>query len=690
MPRLVDGVLLTWITRYPFLARLAAVLLAVAFLLLASAGPASAATSDPLGDPDNQLDGVTDSNGVPANRYKVLPYDRGGFTNPQKLSNSWWISLGWESNFIQLKQCIWLLDWTLSFQWVDFIAAPAQDLGDGLASVMQQLHIVPLALGVAAFVCGLAIVRGKYATGFVNIGVSILFAVSVATGGILANPVDSLVGDDGALQKSAQFGGELAVRITNDGDVPAGTADIETMLDQSVSQQLVDIFLRTPAQLVSFGKVLEGDCVAVFDAAMVNAPENDTDDTSVRDAVGGCDLEVQDFIDFPTGQLPILLIVSLAMFGLLALAVAFVAILFFTVLVAAYKTILLIFQAVLAIFPTTNRSSVWYSAFDVLTALALVAASVIFLASYLRLIIGYMQATAALGTGQYTLILLIFLAGVVLAFKMRRGLAKTGRNTAARLARFGFSTPTSPKQLTPIDALQAAHALTGTVSRLTPTSAKRPAPTGAPAKESGSKKEQGKSDPTTSDAAKSAATSDAAKPTATMDATTTAPTTTSPAAPDPAPAPAARKSASSGTDRVRAFIATGSKTALQVMPYVGPAAKGVLIGLEIAQAGRSVLPAGRKSSRRAPESKTDRRKASAPPRAERDGSASSRVGSSASSRRSAAPKPASGSGAAPRSSSRTAPKQTPPVTPASVSRLDRGEQIRAKLAEAQKRVARSG
>lgn len=661
---------LGWIIAHPVASRVLATVSFIAGLVLVAAAPAYAAADGDLGTSDDQLDDVTDSHGIPADRYTVLPFDRGDFLNWNKLTNSWWISSAWDFNYFLLKQCIWLFQWTLSFEWVDLVSAPAQLLGAGLESIIGDLNIIPLALMIAAVVCGLAIVRGKYASGFLNILISCLFAVAVASGGVLQNPVESVVGENGALHSAADAGGELAVRITNDGSLPAGsTDDISSMIDQSVSQQLVDIFLRTPTQLVAFGKVLEGECATVFDNAMTNVKIGDTGDNSVRDAVSACDPAAAEFITNPNGQLITLWVVGSAMLCLFALAIVMVMILFWTVIVVAYKAISLIFKGVLAILPTANRASVWYTAFDVLTGLAMVAVSLIFLAAYLRFVIMYMTATAFMGIGQYVLVDALFIGGVILVFRIRSGLKRAGKDMADRLTRLGLGSASAPRESAPINPVQTmasigrTYADLKTVASKVPTRSRRkPSPTSG-ASVSG---------PGSVDAGYYTASSTRAASPGTSSWSTPAPQRealpSGPGSQNAAP--------SSGADRVRTFVATGSKTALQVAAIaptpLAPTARVASGGVALAESGRNALQTG-----------TSAPKSSSAPT----------TSGKAPDRPQALPAAPGGESVPPRfvpaSSVRVVSSDVGPQTLAPVIRSDRNEKLRAEITSLRERAARS-
>ncbi|PPG77483.1 hypothetical protein C5D98_14970 [Rathayibacter rathayi] len=659
--------LLGWIIKHPIVSRLLAFLILITGLVLIAAAPAYAADGD-LGNSNDQLDDVTDSHGIPADKYTVLPFDRGDLLNWNKLSNSWWISSAWDFNYFLLKQCIWLFQWTLSFEWVDMVSAPAQLLGDGLESIIGELNIIPLALMIAAVVCGLAIVRGKYASGFLNILISCLFAIAVAAGGVLHNPVESVVGENGALHSAADAGGELAVRITNDGTLPAGsTDDISGMIDQSVSQQLVDIFLRTPTQLVAFGKVLDGNCSTVFDNAMTNVKVGDTGDNSVRDAVSACDPAAAQFIKNPNGQLITLWVVGGAMMCLFSLAIVMVLILFWTVIVAAYKAISLIFKGVLAILPTADRASVWYTAFDVLTALAMVAVSLIFLAAYLRFVIMYMTASAFMGIGQFVLVDALFLGGVILVIRIRKGLKRAGKNMADRLTRLGLGNAASPKERAPISPVQTLASIGRTYAGLKTLGSKIPtrsplAPQPTPAA------------PGSVNGGYFSATSSSWSSSSSAD--TSGPRSDSQLNARALPPGKGIPDAPSGADRVRTFVATGSKTALQVAAVVPtpitPVARTVSAGASLTESGRNAVPARTSAPKSLPASTADGPTpdhSQAPSAAPKGDSAPARF--------------------VPSSSVRVVSGDVGPQTSATPIRSDRNEKLRAEITSLRERAARS-
>lgn len=422
-----------WAARHPGAVRAIALALLLMCVLLGQAVPAHADDGSTVPDPG---EGLTDSKGVPIEKYTVLPQDRGGWDNWGKSMNGWFLDLFWQMLQYSMVMLIWLLQWTLSFEWVDGLTKPFQDLSTNVQNFTGGINWIPFALMIAAVVCGIAMVRGKIAGGLMNIVISCLLAVAAT--GILANPSTMVFGPGGALDQVKQRGGQIAVAVSTDGTQNHGDLTPTKIINQSVVKPLVDVMLRHPSQLISFGKILDGPCSDVFTEKMKAAPTANAGDNSVRDAVAACDPEVATFIKYPFGQFVTAFVVGQAVLYLALLAVFLVGVLILTVLWAGYQTVLFGVKLLAAIIPTDNRGGVWKTGMDLVVSLALVGASIIFLTLYLKMIVAMSEATKDLGQGQYPVIDILFVGGIIAFWIIRRKLKKAGESVAERLGRLGL------------------------------------------------------------------------------------------------------------------------------------------------------------------------------------------------------------------------------------------------------------
>lgn len=424
---------LLWAARHPGAVRVIALALLLLCVLLGQAVPAHADDGSTVPDPGV---GLTDSKDVQIEKYTVLPQDRGGWDNWGKSMNGWFLDLFWQMLHYSMVMLIWLLQWTLSFEWVDRLTKPFQDLSANVQNFTGGINWIPFALMIAAVVCGIAMVRGKIAGGLMNIVISCLLAVGAT--GMLANPSTMVFGPGGALDQVKQRGGQIAVAVSTDGTQNHGDLTPTKIINQSVVKPLVDIMLRHPSQLISFGKILDGPCNDVFTEKMKAAPTANAGDNSVRDAVAACDPEVASFIKYPFGQFVTAFVVGQAVLYLALLAVFLAGVLILTVLWAGYQTVLFGVKLLAAIIPTDNRGGVWKTGMDLVVSLALVGASIIFLTLYLKMIVAMSEATKDLGQGQYPVIDILFVGGIIAFWIIRRKLKKAGESVAERLSRLGL------------------------------------------------------------------------------------------------------------------------------------------------------------------------------------------------------------------------------------------------------------
>lgn len=425
----------------PWLLRLAfAVLAALGALLLQGGAAVAQNTNDDLGSgPANNgiAPDVTDSRGVPANRYIVLPQDRGGLDNLNKWLTGFFLDFFWQFATYGISMLLWMLRWVLSFEWVPALTKPFQDMAASFETATGSVIWIPFALTLSFIICAIAMMRGKAASGLMNIVLS-CFIASAATG-FLANPSTMILGPNGAVEQVAQRGGQIAVAVAGDGIDRNERLDSMKIINGTIAQPVIDVLIRQPAQLISYGKILSGPCETVFDEKMKSVPIANSGDNSVRDAVAACDPDVAAFIKYPFGQFVTAYVVGGAIGWLFFMAIGLTCILLLTVLWAAWQSIQMVWQLLLAILPTEDRSGLWRTSMDLLSALAYVGAAIVVLTLYMKLIAGLTTATRSLGVAQYLIINILFVGGILLFWVIRRKLKKTGEKMADRLRKLGLS-----------------------------------------------------------------------------------------------------------------------------------------------------------------------------------------------------------------------------------------------------------
>lgn len=431
----------------PILACLATLVVTMILMTALGAQPAAA---QGMGDvpSEDQLGTITDSAGVPAENYRVPPIDRGNLVSPGKSATAWYVDTFWGSQVNSFNGALWLFQWLLSFTWVDAISSPFVGFATTIESVLGGLNFIPFALSLTALVYGVQMMRGRYGHSAINMITSAIVAVLI--GGVLANPATAILGPNGLLHKGIDAGSQLAVAVATDGEEQTSTElGADDVINETVNQQLADIFLREPAMYVSFGKTLTGECEQVFNDAMMEVTPGNQSDDSVREAVMRCDEEAKFFVENPSGQADLLLGVGVTLFAFFIMAAIITLILLASVVILGFRTILLVPKGLLALLPGDSRAGFWHALLQVLAAVVYVALSLSALVFYLRFVIGLMTVMDPLGRNKFFLLTVAFIGGAVVMFVLRKKLLAASSKVSQRMsAAMGAGKNATPK---PID-----------------------------------------------------------------------------------------------------------------------------------------------------------------------------------------------------------------------------------------------
>ncbi|MGH3358008.1 MAG: hypothetical protein ACRDO7_04345, partial [Nocardioidaceae bacterium] len=230
---------------------------------------------------------VEDSHGNSAWGYS-MSLDYGGLTDVGNAVFGGVTGLCWFFYQWFVIASIWLINFALSMDWFDPLREPAANIADSLQVILAQAGVVPVLLTITAVTACLLILRGAWATAIFEVIIA-LVVLSLGTG-VFANPVDQTVGATGSTDKvvdSAENSGwlaqatgaglELAGGLQQAGDARnAGESagfDNPEVVRENISGQLVDTFLRTPHQLINYGKVLDGtECEGAYERSLNTTP----------------------------------------------------------------------------------------------------------------------------------------------------------------------------------------------------------------------------------------------------------------------------------------------------------------------------------------------------------------------------------------------------------------------------------
>lgn len=466
-----------WIYRHPKISRISAALAFIALVELMGAQAAFASAPSEITGPGLTMGGLKDSQGIPIYQYVELPLDRGDVWTFEKTLISYPIDLVWAGHIFYINLVIAVVTYILSFEWVSILATPIASMADSLQLLMSEIKWIPFALLITAFVTGIAMLKGKTSSALIEFTLAIVLAL-LATG-VLANPVATLTGPTGAITQAQDWGGKLAISITvpKDEQPQDGSKfDAKTVLTDSVSSSLVDMFIRQPTQMIAFGKTLDAKCAEKFNTEMKKKnPFNGGN--SVRDSVGDCDKEAKDYVQNPNfNQILSTYTISSGSLVLFIFMIVLCCFFVFTVLSAIWSAFKLMIQTLQGILPYIARTGFWYGLAGIASSVLLMVFAMILLAGYLRLTVLVLQSTAALGmTLQMSIINMMLTAGLVILFIMRRKAKKAGETLGDMLNKIGKS-GTRKEPSRPVTEFAKAVAPVVSPSSVMPSETKRRRP----------------------------------------------------------------------------------------------------------------------------------------------------------------------------------------------------------------------
>ncbi|MDP2624505.1 MAG: hypothetical protein Q8Q29_11980, partial [Actinomycetota bacterium] len=401
--------------------------LGVPVLLLLSA--AAAWADDAGATTPSTLDWIKieDSHGVSLWQYE-MSLDRGGVTSPGKAVWAVFIDLGWGAYRLVVAIACWLVDWTLSFQWVEWLARPAIAMGDSMEAIVTRFGVTAGLLTITACFAVLWMMRGRWALGIFELGMALIIASLAA--GVLSNPVRTIAGPDGLLMDARDAGLTMAVGLNSGGDVSGSS----TELRREVVGMMADTFIRAPHQMINFGKLLDGtECADAYQDAVAAGPYGLEDD--LRDAVGDCDEAAGKIAENPG---PNMFTSVLAVGPSGSITILFAALLCGVVIVSGvytlYQALKMIVALVFALLPGGARGSLWMTFAELIIAAVTIIFTVVFLAAYLLFI------QEVFGDGQnpmrsFFIVDLMLLVGMIVFWKARGRIKRAADNLAAAMSK---------------------------------------------------------------------------------------------------------------------------------------------------------------------------------------------------------------------------------------------------------------
>lgn len=454
-----------WLHCHPVWARILAVVV-VDLYIVVFGNTIAAHAADPSPVPFLPGLTITDSAGIPISHYAVLPIDRGDWLNTGKSILAAMTDPIWTGHLAALSWLIWVYEQILTFAWLDMLIIPFQALADLMQDFFGKLYWIPLALAIAGAIGGFAIALGRFAAGFSEMLIAAFISVLAVTS--LANPVTTITAAGGAFDTAQDYGTQLSAAVVA-GDINAGETPPENIAD-GVTGQLVNIFVRIPAQTIAFGQVLEGECADKFDQLMLEKPPL-IDQSAVRDGVRSCNESAKQYNENPNfGQVLTTGIIASGSTGSFLVPIILMGLFMFTAfgtLLSGVKTIFHVHAAILPMF----RAALWRSVSDMAVGVIGIVFLCVGLATSLVLTgsvmtwlidVGYSLVAQMLSVDMVMIIALIFLV------RMKRRAKRGGRRMADQLARLGVA-GSAPKPQTGMKAMavagMASHVLASALKR---------------------------------------------------------------------------------------------------------------------------------------------------------------------------------------------------------------------------------
>ena len=392
---------------------------------------------------------ATDSHGIRVSQYE-LSTGGGGLLDfdPVATGLNWILGLVWDMYRWWVALLAYLLDWTINMSWVTWITGPLNDAATHLRSTVLeplggtrfgQQGVIALFCMVAGVLGGLAVLRGR-AGGWATMLISAV-ASAVAVGA-LATPVLTFAGDGTQAAEPLRYAARAGVELGNaatSGKVVDAPLDGDSPASES-GKILIDTFIRPVHQALNYGASIDlddKDCVGAYDKALKAGPYG-ADDSTARDAVGGCNKKLGDYADKPDNSW----IFALNVFAIGALLLGlligvFVVLLWFAVIVLAWSSLRAMFHALWAIMPGNSRGPLLRDLCDILVSLVYVALGTALLSVLMAMIKKVLQANDTLPIfAQFLALDLMLIACIILVVinyvQHRRGAKTMFRSIADR------------------------------------------------------------------------------------------------------------------------------------------------------------------------------------------------------------------------------------------------------------------
>lgn len=384
--------------------------------------------------------GLKDKHGLKIDQYQ-LSVSQGGVTDPSTLGGAQIMGYFWDTYRLGIGVCIQMIDWVLGFEFLDMLRGPAASFATVMEDMVTTIGLIPV-LGTLGVIMSMGLMlKGREGAGLAEMATTVVIAGLAGTA--LANPVERIAGDNGVIAVSQDLGAGITAKLLQDGGGQKGGKvgdDPHKVVQDSVSSQLIDGFVRKPQQLLNFGTAIDGKDVS---AKCKKSYDDWLHGRGISGIKDNCGDKVKDTIEHPQNSVVGAVVVgpAVAFLGLWAVVLLLITILMTAL--AIYEAAVFGLKLIKAILPGSNRSGLFEGIGTVFLAMAMLIASVVLLGVYALVISGlFTNASSAGIVKTFLMVDALSVAFLVMLIwqvaKVRKNGRKAGKKAASAM---------SPRQL---------------------------------------------------------------------------------------------------------------------------------------------------------------------------------------------------------------------------------------------------
>lgn len=295
---------------------------------------------------------ISDSAGVPLDRYRTLPFDRGGPTDFGTAGKVDLINLFWGIWVGLLGMSLDVLNFFFGFEWLTWIVEPLRFLTVKMHEIFHGIGFLPLAFTLAAAVYGFSMMRGRIGHSLGNLLMSATLGALVT--GLLMSPVSTVFGPEGLFTTAKGHAESIA------GSVNTENENSVSVVGESFTAASVDVLIRKPAQLALYGQTLTGECDKTFTQAMLDTANDPTSQDAYK-PVRECNEQTKQFHESKTIRGESLVASNLMVATFLLIVLITVALLLHSGIQLAWDTALLVPKLYMGIIPGSDRGGLWHA-----------------------------------------------------------------------------------------------------------------------------------------------------------------------------------------------------------------------------------------------------------------------------------------------------------------------------------------